>query len=193
MVKIVGVCGSPKKGGNTELMVKTALEAAQAEGVETKLITLADKKINFCLGHDKETCIRNDCLQKDDMISLYDDVENADGLIIGTPTYWGLPSAQIIAFLQRLGHLGRKGTLKGKVVGAISTGGVHAGGEESNILDIFRWAHVCDMYTVSPPIGGYSHFGGVSIGNAKENTEGLNSAKLLGKKIVETIKKLKGV
>ena len=64
MLKIIGIVGSPRKDGNTEFMVKTALDEINKHGIETELITLHDKNISYCIGCDKckstNQCIIND-------------------------------------------------------------------------------------------------------------------------------------
>ena len=49
-MKIIGICGSPRIGGNTEIMVKEALRGAKEEGVQTELIHLGKAKLEFCDG-----------------------------------------------------------------------------------------------------------------------------------------------
>ena len=104
MVKILGICGSPrKKSAYTAL--NTALEAAENSGeeVETELVELRGKKINLCIH-----C--NQCLRKgadrctvfeDDMTSLYEKFYNADGIIIASPVYEMNVTAQTAVFMDR--------------------------------------------------------------------------------------------
>ena len=52
MAKVVGIVGSPRKDGNTEFLVQTALDKIQEKGIDVELIRLADKKIGYCIGCD---------------------------------------------------------------------------------------------------------------------------------------------
>lgn len=87
-VKIVGISGSPIKGGNCDIIVQAALEsAAQMEGVETEFITLADKKVAACI--HCQYCVeqRVPCKFKDDANEILDKMSEADGLIWGAPVW----------------------------------------------------------------------------------------------------------
>ena len=104
-MKVVGVCGSLVKSGNTEELLKYALQLAQKEGAETQLITLADKKItdcvhcNWCLTKQKKGKY---CTIKDDMVLLYQPVMEADILFLATPVYLGRLTGPLANFLDRI-------------------------------------------------------------------------------------------
>ena len=72
-MKVIGICGSPRKGGNTEIMLKRALKAAESKGAETDLILLAGKTINH-FDPDKEI--------KDDMDAIIPKIKEAENLKI---------------------------------------------------------------------------------------------------------------
>jgi len=117
-VKILGIVCSPRIGGNTEILVKEALEEACASGAETELVLLAEKKVTPCDGC--ETCIETGiCRIKDDMQTIYQQLEQADGIILGTPVYFGNVSGQAKIFIDRTQALTRNGKLRNKVAGAI--------------------------------------------------------------------------
>ena len=104
-MKVLGVCGSLVKSGNTEELLKYALQLAQKEGAETQLITLADKKItdcvhcNWCLTKQKKGKY---CTIKDDMVLLYQSVMEADILFLATPVYLGRLTGPLANFLDRI-------------------------------------------------------------------------------------------
>ena len=101
-VKIVGISGSPVKGGNCDRLVQKALEAAkEVEGVETEFITLADKNIGICT--NCQWCMENRsrCKVKDDVHEVHDKMFEADGLILGGPTYNRVLSTQLINLFSR--------------------------------------------------------------------------------------------
>lgn len=115
-MKIFGVVGSPRKQGNTDILVSKFLEGAKSKKAETEKIFLYDYKINpckACMG-----CKKNEkCVQKDDMIALYDKLYKCDLLVLGTPIYWWGPTAQAKAFIDRwyaFGHKGKKSKMKDK-------------------------------------------------------------------------------
>ncbi|MBN1629557.1 MAG: flavodoxin family protein [Thermoleophilia bacterium] len=99
-MKILGVVGSPRRGGNTHLLVTDALEAAGRAGAETRLVMLRDHVIEGCRGC--EGCATTHrCVIKDDMQSLYPLMLEADGLVLGSPAYFYNVSSLVKSFLER--------------------------------------------------------------------------------------------
>ena len=156
-VNMLGISGSPRHA-NTDILVKVALEAAKTLGdVEVRFISLVKKKIMPCAScwrcHTEATRERY-CLQfKDHMQEIYEAMVWADGIIIGTPVYWGSVSAQIKAVLDRcmpFCHYSStfKGELSHKVVGAVTVATDKNGGQEGAIDVIHHWALVEDMVVV---------------------------------------------
>lgn len=148
-IRILGVSGSPRSDGATARLVQAALlGAASIEGVTTTYVDLATRRIAAC---DRcWACIATDgCLIDDDMQALYPELLAADGMIIGSPVYWGSPSALCKAFLERVAGLGiREKRLALKVGGAIAAGGSRNGGQETTQVAIHAWFHANDMIPV---------------------------------------------
>lgn len=117
-MKVLGIVGSPRKGGNTEILVREALEGAAESGAETEIILVADKNISPCDGCG--ACSENGiCKIKDDMQPIYQQLEQADGVIFGTPVYFVNVTAQAKAVMDRTyAFLGTR-KLRGKVAAAI--------------------------------------------------------------------------
>ena len=140
MGKIIGVCGSPRGKSGTEYALKVALEAAQKCGVETELITLRAKKLNFCINCDK--CIKEEskkCLvfKDDDMSKYYDPFYEADGYIMACPVYEMSVNAQMATFMDRFRPVwnilkNERSFFYDKVGGALAVGGSRNGGQEKN-------------------------------------------------------------
>ena len=105
--KIIAISGSPRKGKNTELLLQEALRGAAEAGAETKLIRLYELKFHGC--YSCFACKRlgspafGRCVHGDDLQAVLKEIhEEADGLIMGAPIYWGHPSAEMQAFQERL-------------------------------------------------------------------------------------------
>jgi multimeric flavodoxin WrbA len=100
-MKILGIDGSPRKNGNTEKLVRAVLDGAGEEGYETTLCKLAAMKISPCLG-----CIgcreTGECVVKDDMWKIYEGIQAADAIVIGSPVYMWQVSAQTKMCMDRL-------------------------------------------------------------------------------------------
>ena len=107
MVKVLGIVGSPRLGGNTETAVGEALRVLrEEEGFETELIRLRDYQINPCKGCLACTRLRR-CAQDDDFVSVFGRMVESDGFILGSPVYCCAPTADILALLQRASFLAR--------------------------------------------------------------------------------------
>lgn len=99
-MKILGLSCSPRQAGNTVAMINLALAAAEKDGAEVELYRAAGKNIQPCDGC--WGCVKTQkCHIKDDMQELYEKLQEADGIIIGTPIYfWGM-TAQAKAVIDR--------------------------------------------------------------------------------------------
>src|SRR3990172_9496977 len=88
-MKVLGLVGSRRKMGNTEILVKEALRGAQEEGADVDIIRLHDLYIQECNGC--MACMLKDapCMLKDDMNWFWDQLRASDGLVVGAPSYHG--------------------------------------------------------------------------------------------------------
>ena len=105
MKKIYAVNGSPRKNGNTAQLLQKALEGAASAGAEVKLIQLAD--LNFsgcrsCFACKKLANPSPGCVLKDDLAETLKELLQADGIIMGSPIYFGAESGLYRNFLERL-------------------------------------------------------------------------------------------
>jgi len=133
---ILGVCGSPRKKA-THHVLDHALKHLGEVGYETEMFTVRGKKINFCIHCDH--CLRaKECIFDDDMVQLYDTMEDAKGIILATPVYNSGISAQLKAVMDRTRALFARNpdALKGKIGMGIAVGGDRLGGQEIALLQI---------------------------------------------------------
>ncbi len=100
-MNILILSGSPRKGGNTDLLVEAFVKGAlQKHKVE--VVSVHDYKVKPCMGCD--ACFRNEqltCAQKDDMVLIYEKMAHADMLVIASPVYFYGLSAQLKAVIDR--------------------------------------------------------------------------------------------
>jgi multimeric flavodoxin WrbA len=99
-VKVLGIMGSPRIGGNTDQLLDEALKGAHGAGAEVEKLTIDRLKITAC----KEIyhCLEDGtCPLKDDMTPLYDKLLAADAVIVATPIFFYTVSAQMLAFMSR--------------------------------------------------------------------------------------------
>lgn len=99
-MKVLAVVGSPRKRGNTDLLVDEVIRGAREAGAAVEKVFLADLTIEPCDGCD--ACRKTSrCVHRDDMVALYEALFECDVWILGTPVYWWGPSAQLKAFIDR--------------------------------------------------------------------------------------------
>ena len=118
-MKVIGVCGSPRKNGNAEQLLDLALGVVADEGITTEKITLAGKTVGGCAACLKcreakdGRCHGRD----DDLAPIIPLIWGADGLLLATPVYFGAATAETVAFIDRVGYVSRQngGLLKRKV------------------------------------------------------------------------------
>jgi multimeric flavodoxin WrbA len=116
MKKVLGVVGSPRKEGNTHILVSKILEGAKDAGAGTELILLNDLRIQECDGC--HVCWEEQpCCKHDDMNDLYPKIIESDVIVLGTPVYWYGPTALMKGFVDRLVYFncsGNRVKIRGK-------------------------------------------------------------------------------
>lgn len=147
-LRVLGVSGSPRSGATSRLVRAALRGAEEVSGVATEYVSLAGRRINACDG-----CIAcleaGGCVIDDDMQPLYRAMLAADAIILGSPVYYGSPSALCKAFMERVAGLGlREKRLRLKVGGAIAAGGSRNGGQETTLLAIHSWFFSNDMIPI---------------------------------------------
>ena len=158
IIHILGISGSPVAGGNTDVVLEHAIRmAGEHDGVESRMISLAGKKIgdcthcNWCLRKQSEG---KPCVREDDMQEIYPEILKADALILASPVYIARLSGYMAAFLDRLrvfthGSLYKDG-LENKVGGAVAVGWYRHGGIESTLMSLLAGFMIFRMI----PVGG---------------------------------------
>ncbi len=103
-MKVLLICGSPRKNSNTLTALTEVAKSLNAEGVETEIVELGAKPVRSCIGcgmcREKG---ENRCVFDDDMLNTISaKAESADGFIFGAPVYYGMPDGRILSLVQRL-------------------------------------------------------------------------------------------
>ena len=149
-MKIVGICGSPRKG-NTEWMMRKLLEGVAGGGIGTELILLRNKKINGCRG-----CLKCEaggkeregyCKIDDDMKEINLKLLQADTLVFGTPVYFEMLSGMLKNFMDRTCPIWPK--LKGKYAAGIAVAEEGIGAAIDNLK---TYSSLCGMRWVGDVI-----------------------------------------
>jgi multimeric flavodoxin WrbA len=187
-MKVLGIVGSPRKDGNTQIMVEEVLAAVREAGAETDIFLVFDKSIAGCdaCGSCFKTGV---CKIKDDMQSLYEKMEWADAIVFGSPVYFNYVSSQAKAIIDRtFCYLGNH-KMQGKV-GAPVLAVRRIGGGQTRV-QLFGWFSVLGMVSVRGAIGYGREKGDVRTGvGANIGMTALEEARGAGKDIIEMFKKL---
>lgn len=187
-MKVVAFNGSPRKDGNTALLLGKVLEPIQQAGIETEFVQVGGKEVRGCQAcyacfAKKNNRCAND---RDELNQWIEKILEADAIIIGSPTYFAGPTAEVTALLDRVGlvacannaMLSRK---IGAAVVAVRRGG--AGGVQDAINHMFL------MTRMIVPGSTYWNMGfGLDKGEAANDTEGLNNMRDLGETVAWLVK-----
>lgn len=171
-MNILGISGSPNSGGNNDKLIEEILRIAGERGFKTDTVFISSSKINPC--NACGVCAKEDrCPIEDDMLPVYDKLEEADAVVVSSPVYFGTMTAQLKALCDRSVLHRRQGfRLKNKVGAAMAIGGSRNGGQEKTIQSIHEWMHIHGMIVV----GDGGHFGGILKKPAAKDEEGMKTA-----------------
>ena len=136
-MKILGIMGSPRNGGNTEVLLDLALGEAQKMGAGVSKVSLREKNISPCLGCLKCT-ETGKCAIKDDMQEVHQEMREADGILWATPVYfWSMTGQTKIAMDRTYALLFPKLQLANKVGGLILVAGSRGCVNTANIFHMY--------------------------------------------------------
>lgn len=185
-MKVIGVACSPRVKGNTEILVQEVLNSAQAAGAGVELVTIAGRNISPCDGC--ESCRTNSqCAIKDDMQELYTKLQEADGIVFGSPVYFWNMTAQAKAVVDRTYaiYFPQKNIRKlQNKVGGIAIVGRRAGC--GNALAAFNNFFALHGILMAGRALGYAD----KEGDIRQDRRALDEAQALGKNMVALIKAL---
>jgi multimeric flavodoxin WrbA len=189
-MKVVAFNGSPRKAGNTATLISIVFEELQKEGIETELVQLAGKTIRGCIACgkcaetlDDKCAIANDCVN--DCIAK---MLEADGIILGSPTYFADLTSELKALIDRAGYVTRaNGSVLARKVGAGVVAVRRAG--SIHVLDSIN--HFFEISQMIIPGSSYWNLGiGKAPGDVNEDEEGVETMKTLGKNMAWLLKKI---
>lgn len=187
-MKVIGICGSPRPNGNTEISIRKTLDAIESEGIETELITLCDKPIlpcTACMGCAKSPkCVQNDPFFE----PIYQKLIHADGIILGSPVYFGSATPNIMALMDRASYVARmNGNLFKRKVGA-SIAVARRAGANMTFAQLNYFFLISEMIV---PGSSYWNVGyGLKKGDINSDAEALSTFEMLGKNVAWLLKKI---
>jgi len=190
MVLVIGIVGSPRRGGNTELVVKNALDAAESVGADTDMIRLAEKHVEPCTACG--ACGKTGkCVIDDDFMEVFERMAEADGLLFASPSYFESMSPQMKALIDRTGYYnssarGRK-VFEGKVAGAMSVA------RRTGLANVWtqQLLFILAQKMIVPGITSYANAIGGAPGDVLKDEEGMRTSRDLGIAVAELAQRLK--
>jgi multimeric flavodoxin WrbA len=190
-MKVIAFNGSARKDGNTAILIRRVLAVLEQEGIETELIQLAGEQIHGCMACGTCKKVKNkECKIVNDNVNLYiEKMAQADGVILGSPTYFSMMTPELKALIDRAGYVARANEhmFKRKVAAAVVVNR-RAGG-------IPTFDAINHFFLISQMIIPGSSYWNIGIGNAsgdvEKDEEGLRIMDDLGKNMAWLLKQLK--
>ena len=186
-MKAIGIVGSPRKGGNTEILTAHCLKAIAEEGIQTELVRLAGLDIRGCKACDYCHEHEGQCSTEDDMQSVHKKMLAADIIIVGSPVYYGSATALVKGMLERTGFTSR-GKYAGKVGGPLVV--ARRAGQNFTFAELLFWFHINGI--INPGSIYWNVAFGREKGEVEKDEEGLRTVWEFGKNCARVAKKVRG-
>jgi multimeric flavodoxin WrbA len=181
-MKVIGISGSPRKNGNSEILLRKALEPFKEKNWEIVEFNLSNQNVLPCDGCD--SCVSsNICKINDDMNILYDELKEFDVMIIASPAYYRNVTAQLKALFDRTYALTNDKLLKGKLGGAIAVGRGEGGGQSLVLTIIHNFFLSSGIICIPGELNGVSAKAD-KPGDILNQPKRLRQARLLGENII---------
>jgi multimeric flavodoxin WrbA len=188
-MKVIAFNGSPRKDGNTSILINYVFRELEKEGIQTELIQLSEKKIQGCIACYK--CAENkdkQCAVKNDPLNEYiKKMMGADGIILGSPTYFIDLTPEMKALIDRSGFVSRAngGLYRNKVGAAVVA--FRRSGAMHTIDSMNHFLLSQEIFIAGRAVGV-----GRDKGEVEKDEEGLQMVKSLGQRMAWLLKKLYG-
>ncbi len=187
MPKTLLISGSPKPDGNTAQLMQECARIIQEQGVEAEIISFAGMKIESCTacGKCSET---GKCDIEDGLNEIIEKIRSAQGLIVGTPVYFGTARGDVMAALQRIGYISMHSDrfLTGMVGGPVAV--ARRGGQTSTLQEILMFFLINDM--IVPGSTYWNMVIGRLPGEVWKDQEGIETIRHFAANVASLVKKL---
>jgi len=182
-MKVVLINGSPRQNGNTFIALTEIANTLENEGVKATIIQLGPKPVqgcNNCQGcRNTQVCVFNDPLYAE----VRKEIEDADGLILGSPVYYAGPNGALCALIDRVFY-SAGGLLSHKVGAAIAI--CRRGGASATLDRLNKYFSITNMNIVGSQYWNMAH--GLTPGEVREDGEGMQIMRTLGRNMAWTIR-----
>jgi len=189
-MKVVAFNGSPREGGNTAMLINAVLDEVRKEGMETEVVQLGGRKIRGCTACMKcfENRDRRCSITTDILNDLVDRMVEADGIIIGSPTYFANVSAEVKAMIDRAGLVAiANGHMLKRKAGAAVVAVRRAGATDT--FDAINKFFFINQLVVPGSV--YWNMGfGLGEREVQGDTEGMSTMRILGENMAWLLKRI---
>ncbi len=190
-MKVVAFNGSARKDGNTAFLIRRVFQVLEKEGIETELIQLAGEQIHGCMACGTCRKVKNtQCKIVTDNVNTYiAKMAAADGIILGSPTYFSMMSPEMKALIDRSGFVARANSdMFKRKVGAAVVAVRRAGGIPT--FDAINHFFLISQMII--PGSSYWNVGiGLNKGDVEKDEEGMQTMEDLGRNMAWLLKRLK--
>ncbi len=184
-MRVLVINGSPNKNGCTGTALEEVVKTLNSEGIETEEIHVGNKDIRGCVACNR--CVELGKCVFDDLVNeVAPKLQAADGLIIGSPVYWGSPNGTLLAFMDRLFY--STSFSKHMKVGAAVVS-CRRGGNTASFDVLNKYFTITGMPIASSTYWNQVH--GFTAEDVKKDLEGLQTMRNLGRNMAFLIKAIK--
>ncbi|NMC08365.1 MAG: flavodoxin family protein [Candidatus Lokiarchaeota archaeon] len=188
-MKVIMINGSARGAkGNTQILLETVGKALKAKQIDVEIITLAGMRLNSCNGCG--SCAgKNKCIQDDDINAIFQKMVDADGIVLGSPTYFGNVTSRMQILIERTGYIarGNNNPFRGKVGAPVAV--ARRAGTTFVYAALNYFFGIAEM-----PIATSSYWNmaiGRAPGDVSKDEEGIKTMETLGKNMADMILKLR--
>ncbi len=189
-IRVLGISGSARTKGNTERLIRRALSMFEVEGFETDFLSLAEHPVKPCTACGR--CLTSEvvkCYQDDPAFEgILERFAAAQGILVGSPVYFGSAAPQVMALLDRVGYVARRHPeLLRRKVGAAVVVARRAGQN-------FTFAQINYFFLIAEMIVPGSTYWNIAFGREKgeveNDQEGIRTLETLAENMAWLLKKL---
>ena len=183
-MKVLLLNGSPNAKGCTARALREVADTLEKEGIETETIHIGNKDIRGCIGC-RRCKTTGQCVFKDLVNEIAPKFAEADGLVVGTPVYYGSANGTIVSFMDRLFY--SCGCDKRMKVGAAVVS-ARRGGNTATFDELNKYFTISEMPVVSGAYWNQVH--GYTAEDVEKDAEGLQNMRTIGRNMAFLIKSI---
>ena len=186
MTRVLGIVGSPRRNGNTDVLVSRVLEGAAQAGAKVDTLFLADHAIRECDGC--HLCWQGQhCPRADDMAQIFPRIIEANAFVFGTPVYWYGPTGLMKLFIDRFVFFntpGNRGLIAGKPAAVVVP---YEDTDPETVRPVVEFFERCFQYLQIRPGGALTVPGVTARGEVSKKPDVLQAAFDLGCSLVSQV------